>query len=327
MFWWTLWLACTGKALDSSTPEEISPTWRVVEENLPQGVLMSVWGGTDDDVWVVGGQYDQGFVLRGSGDTWTEVPIPEQTPLLNWVHGLSSEDVWVAGLSGALIHWNGREWTDHSLDITESFWGVFVQSSDRVIAVGGESRWGGETARIYFYDGQSWTETDLPAEWQGASNLFKASYVDDQFWMVGASGASLFGTEQGVTSVPTGMTTDLITVHKHENREEGVVVGGRGTGLIATISSGQLQSVQQFPAGLNGVYALGDGRAVVVGERGYGAIYDIETGDTTEITSVTLDVLHATFVDSSSVDQKPAGESSSDQLIRSNEVLKSHETM
>ena len=73
---------------------------------------MSIWEAGEYDIWVVGGQADKGLVLRCqteecTREDWLDVPVPEGTPLLNWVHGIDSNNVWVGGLSGTLLFWNG----------------------------------------------------------------------------------------------------------------------------------------------------------------------------------------------------------------------------
>ena len=77
-----------------------------------------------------------------------------------------------------------------------------------------------------------------------------------------------------------------------------VIVGGRGTGILTTVMQQQLGEVYPCPAGLNGVHVFAEDRAFVVGERGYAASMDINDGSIVEWPSITLDVLHATFVDS-----------------------------
>ena len=132
-------------------------SFSVAVDNAPEGGLWSAWGPSPDDVWIVGGQADQGVVLRGSGDTFESLGVPEGTPLLNWVHGTSSNDVWIGGLSGTLLHWNGSEWSDYSVDVEEAFWGVYAVSPNEAYAVGGLSGWGGETRIAMRFDGTEWT--------------------------------------------------------------------------------------------------------------------------------------------------------------------------
>ena len=298
---WIL-LACTAKEIDSgkdtsendsAAVEEQEPVWTVVEENFSGGALMSIWG-ADDALWVVGGQFDQGLVLRKIGEAFEEISVPEGTPLLNWVHGTSSQDLWVAGLSGTILHWDGTAWQDYSIDIAEAIWGIH-QSGDSVYCVGGTSAWGGEYAKMFHLDGEQFTEIALPSEYEGLTNLYKVGYWSEQFWAIGASG-TLIAIDDGIpTAVPTGIATDLVTIHENK------IVGGRGVGLVSSLQDGALTEPVQMPAGLNGVFQYEENKLIVVGERGYAAFFDANAGTYAEIPSVTLDILHATWVDSEGI--------------------------
>ena len=298
----SLWIliACTAKkvdlgedtsANDSTFVEEQEPIWVIVEEDYSAGVLMSIWGTADAELWVVGGQFDQGLVLRKIGEAFEEMPVPEGTPLLNWVHGTSAQDLWVVGLSGTILHWDGSEWQDYSLDIEEAIWGIH-QNGDSVYCVGGESRWGGSDAKIFHLEGEQFTEIEIPSEYGSLSNLYKVGYWENKFWAVGTSGALIEMGDGEPTAVPTGIATDLVTIHDNQ------IVGGRGVGLVTNLEDGALTTGVQMPAGLNGVFQYEPNQLIVVGERGYGAFFDVNVGTYQEIPSVTLDILHATWVDS-----------------------------
>jgi hypothetical protein len=300
MFLLILYISCDGKTTDTADPLIIQDTsdstpsieWDVAKENAPEGLFMSAWAFSDDDIWIVGGQVDSGLVLRGATDQWEPLELPQDTPLLNWVNGTSNTDIWVGGLQGTLLHWNGSAWEDHSLDIEEAIWGIYAVSATDVIAVGGESKWGGSVATIAHYDGSEWANIDLPDELSDASNLFKVSHDGSQYWIVGAEGALITGDGESFEALPSGITTDLITVHHNGERTQ--IVGGRGTGLVIDIDlNGNLSSPVQAITGLNGVHIIDDSQSFVVGERGYGAFYS--NGQFEEIEAITVDVLHATF--------------------------------
>ena len=297
---WLLLFACTSKESDSGLnsekdtgteavdAEELS--WEVVEAGLSQGVLMSIWESDDGTLWMVGGQFDQGVVLRENGDSFEEVALPEETPLLNWIHGESSEDFWVGGLSGTILHWDGANWQDYSVEMDEAIWGIH-QAGSSVFCVGGESRWGGEEAKIFYLENEQFTEMSLPSEYENLGNLFKIGHWNEQFWAIGAAGSLISITGGVPVAVPTGISADLVTIHQDQ------IVGGRGVGLITSLENDGLADPVQIPAGLNGVIQYETGHSIIVGERGYGALYDASTQEYQEILSVTLDVLHAVWVD------------------------------
>ena len=71
--------------------------------------------------------------------------MPDETPLLNGFME-SQVNIWVGGLYGTLLHWNGSEWSDHSQDVQTVE--IFVRDEE-VVAVGGESKWGGTQGFVW----------------------------------------------------------------------------------------------------------------------------------------------------------------------------------
>jgi hypothetical protein len=283
-----------GDSGDSGSPGP-AIAWSPVVSDDARGAWLSVWGSAADDVWIVGGQPESGVVLRGSGSDFTEVVLPREVPILNWVHGTGADDVWIGGVSGTLLHWDGSDWTDHSLGVEEAVWGVFAVAPDDVYAVGGESAWGGETALARHYDGTSWSEVVVPDELSAPSNLFKVHAVSPtEVWAIGVGGVAMVGSGTSFAPAPTGVAADLVTA----NASHGplVVVGGRGTGVIMEADgAGGLASSVQAGAGLNGVMVYPSGVAVVVGELGYSGLFDLETDELTDVLGSSNDVLHATW--------------------------------
>ena len=120
--------ACTSSSEDTSftdpskdVVEDELLDWHISVENDERGAFLSAWSPKEDEIWVVGGLPSTGVVLKGNKDIgWTEVALPENTPLLNWIHGTSETDIWVGGLYGSILHWNGSEWFDHSQEVEEA---------------------------------------------------------------------------------------------------------------------------------------------------------------------------------------------------------------
>lgn len=267
--------------------------WQVVAEDVDDGWFLSVWGASQQDVWVVGGEPDAGVVWRGAEDDWSSMDLPPDTPLLNWVHGTSETDVWLAGISGTLLHWDGTAWTDHSQPVEEAFWGVYARSTTEVYAVGGQSRFGGEEAVAYAFDGTDWTALPLPVEHDGLTSWFKVHDDGTDMWAIGARGAAMRESEEGWIAAPTGVSSDLVTANRGDSGPM-VVVGGRGTGSVYLAESGALSTSTPAPAGLNGVQSYGE-VAVVVGEAGYAGTYEIGTSSLIPANSPTDEILHATW--------------------------------
>ncbi len=284
----------TGDGGDSGTTGP-AIDWSPAITADARGAWLSVWGSSADDVWIVGGQPDAGVVLRGSGDQFSPVVLPVTVPILNWVHGTGPDDVWVGGIAGTLLHWDGATWTDHSQPVEEAIWGLYALAPDDVYAVGGASAWGGSTALALHYDGTAWTALDIPAQLEGPTNLFKVHAVSpDEVWAIGVGGVAMVGAGTSFAAAPTGIAADLVTA----NAAHGplVVVGGRGTGVILEADgAGGLQRTVQAGAGLNGVMVYPSGTAVVVGELGYSGLYSIADDTLDEVLGSTSDVLHATW--------------------------------
>ncbi|MFT6146444.1 MAG: hypothetical protein ACJAZO_004334 [Myxococcota bacterium] len=260
----------------------------------PEGALLSVWGPSADDVWIAGGQPEAGVIFRGSGSTFETMSVPADTPMLNWVHGTGADDVWVGGLSGTMLHWDGTDWTDHSEPIDEAIWGLYARRPDDVWFVGGESRWGGDTARVLHYDGLSMRPVELPAELGDVPNMFKVHDDGSRMWFVGAGGAAAYETEEGLRPAATGFSGDLVTANLGM-ADRLIVVGGRGTGNVFQQDGERLTELTTTPAGLNGVVGLPD-HALVVGETGFMGMVDRSDGTVTLIEVPTRDILHAVWI-------------------------------
>lgn len=269
--------------------------WQILIDNDEAGAWLSAWGTSEDDVWVVGGQPEVGAIRRGPIDDLQLVSLPVQVPLLNWVHGTSEDDVWVGGVQGTLLHWDGAAWSDRSVEIEEAIWGVYAVSPTEVYAVGGQSGFGGQDAVLLRLEGEAWVPIDLPPQAEGLSNLFKVHHDGTDLWMVGFQGVALRGDGETMAAVPTGTTADLVTANRPLEGGPLVVVGGRGTGVIAEVDGERLAVTTQTQAGLNGVQVYPSGNAVVVGEAGFSALYGTDSDSLTEVLPITQAVLHATW--------------------------------
>ena len=82
--------------------------------------LWGVWGAAPDDLWAVGGNgraEGQATILRYDGTTWRTVPVPDLERSNVWaffkVWGTGADDVWIVGQRGAVLQWNGTDFTEH----------------------------------------------------------------------------------------------------------------------------------------------------------------------------------------------------------------------
>ena len=151
-------------------------------------------------------------------------------------------------------------------------------------------RWGGEQAKIFHLENEQFVEISLPTEYEGLGNLFKIGYWDDTFWAIGAAGSLISIEDNVATAIPTGLSIDSDNDSSRSNRR------WKRRRIATTLDDDGLSEPVQIPAGLNGVFQYEVGHSIVVGERGYGALYDVNTQEYQELPSITLDVLHAVWV-------------------------------
>lgn len=295
------WLVLGGCASGAAGVEDGPLSWEVVVDDDDRGMLMSAWGAPGEPAWVVGGSLTGGgvaFRLDPDG-ALSEVDLPDQTAMLTWVHGRSADDVWLAGLYGTLLHWDGQDWTDRSWDVEEAFWGVHAGPDGTVVAVGGPFRQVGSAPVIARGDRSTGLEAvAIPDELADfTDNLFKVHHDGvDRFLAVGAGGVALsLGSTGEASALATGTARDLVTVHGVG--DDLVGVGGRGTGGLFEWNGAAWEEVGATPAGVSGVHVLPDGHAVVVGENGYAGRWLRPGATVVESAPVTTDLLHAVWVD------------------------------
>ncbi len=289
---------CNGAKTDTDTGTEtgetpVPPQWSIIESADTRGAWLRahIPSDTPETVWMIGGQPEMGAIVTGNHTQgFTTLELPSGTPLLNWGDG-TSDNLWVGGLGGTILQWDGNAWHDHSLEIEEAIWGLFVHDDGSVVVVGGSSRWGGDHAVIYEWRNELWTEWALPEEVTSLPNLFKVTHDGSHYWMVGSAGTVLYGENTDIVALPTGITTDIITAIA--NPQTGVeLVGGRGTGIYLQGKNGTLSDTTQLIAGINGISTTISGdTSLVVGEMGYASFR--QDSSWTEVTPVTTHILHA----------------------------------
>lgn len=280
-------IGCSEKIADTSTVDEMEPHWMVIESADPRGAWLRAFS-TSEHTWIVGGQPEQGAILQGNPISGFEMfALPNNTPLLNWADG-TEDNLWVGGLNGTILHWNGSEWTDHSQEIEEAIWGLVVVDNE-VVAVGGTSRWGGEIGVVYHWNGNVWTSLPVPPELSNVTNFFKVTHDGERYWVIGASGSAMYGEGDTWTAVPTGITQDLITIISPQD-DHIEIVGGRGTGVYATGSIDGIEFQAPIIAGINGIAHI-DTQRLLVGELGYSVLLQEDTS--VEIPAVTSHILHS----------------------------------
>lgn len=251
------------------------PTWDVVVEEQP-GALLSVWGTTADDVWIVGADAADGtgpIVFHQSGGELERVPTGETEGDLWWVYGFVDGPVFMGGSGGLILRYSGGTFEKMATPATAKVvFGLWGASPSDMWAVGGEAGSGGGFA--WRLSGDTWTpEPSLPAEVPTTGALWKIHGTSaDQAWIVGSNGLSFEWNGSTLTEGSTGVGSSLFTVYG--NAERYVAVGGLASGIIVeNDGSGWTDATPDpLPDSLTGVTLDGQGGGIAVGF--YGSVYE-----------------------------------------------------
>lgn len=106
--------------------------------------VWGIWGAVPDDVWVVGGDPNvgMGFIWRDRGEGLEAVDLPAEVPSPSaWykVWGTGREDVWFCGVDGALLHYDGEEFSEVDAATRRPLLTIHGRSDGSLItAVGGQ---------------------------------------------------------------------------------------------------------------------------------------------------------------------------------------------
>jgi hypothetical protein len=246
--------------------------WAVVAQfGTGTGALMSVWGPSPSELYVVGGQPEPGGgrMLRGHDATWESESLPAGVAMLNWVYGVDGS-VWSVGLGGAIIR-RGADgvWVSEASPTDRTLWGVWGASADELWAVGGDGVTD-DPVLLRRDPAGVWTLVALPELHSSgdAHALFKVwGSAADDVWIVGDAGAALHYDGLAWTAIPDPSGIDLISVWG--SASEGVIaVGGRANARIVRWVDGAWLGEVAGEPGLNGVWVDPAGGATLVGLQG-----------------------------------------------------------
>lgn len=267
--------------------------WSKAFDEKGIGALSSVWGSGPDDVFMVGGQLQQGEVYHFDGNVWRAMRVPE-IPFLVWCFGFGPDDVFAVGMGGGAMHYDGSEWTRLDTGVTEALWGVWGNSPDDLWMVGGDT-----ALIILHYDGRRFTRVSAPDNDRNAESLYKVWGIGDRLFAVGSFGVFCEYKEGVWHQVDAGddAIEDFISLWGTDEANI-VAVGGRITARIATYD-GQTWTTRELLSspGLNAVFMDKTRSAVCGGVGGFVGIFDPTTGEMTpEDTGADLDI-HAIWGD------------------------------
>lgn len=289
--------AASGEASTSAPTTGGADGWTVaLQTDTDRGALLSVWGPAPDDVYAVGGQWtpptdSRGLLVHWDGAAWTELPLPDGTPMLHWVFGTGG-DLWTVGRDGAALRREGDTWTPHATGVAEILWGIWGAAPDDLWTVGGDGV--DDDPVLVHWDGAAWTPTPLP-DTGASTGLFKIWGTGPaDITAVGDRGLALHYDGAAWTVEPTDDLADLISVWGRAPGEQ-LAVGGRANGRLARWDGAAWTGVTLPIPGLSGVWMDPDGLATVVGMQG--TIGRVAPGalELTPEDSPTLLLLHAVY--------------------------------
>jgi photosystem II stability/assembly factor-like uncharacterized protein len=112
---------------------------------------------------------------------------------------LSSTDGWAVGDGGAIIHWNGSDWSNVSSSITTDLYSIQMLSSTDGWAVG-------KVAAILHWDGSVWNPVNSPSY----GSLYSISMLTStDGWAVGDEGAIIHWNGSVWSNVASSITNPL----------------------------------------------------------------------------------------------------------------------
>lgn len=263
---------------DPAAPADEERPWEAAFD-ASDGWLLNVGGATTDDLYAVGGHPMGGRVQHYDGTAWGPGGPSFGTPLLNWVHAFSADDVVMVGSRGAVLRFDGLTWTRDQTPTDHDLWGVWGAASDDLWAVGGNGREEGQ-ATILRWDGVAWTQVEPPAlERPQVWAWFKVwGSGPDDVYIVGQRGAVLHWDGAALTELFVGAADDLIAVWG-TGPDLVVAVGGRANGLISVWDGTTWETHDLAPVpGLNGVWMRGP-VAHVGGVLGTLGSFDTRSGE------------------------------------------------
>jgi len=246
-------------------------SWQLVQRELP-GALLSVWGASSTDVWIVGADARDGtgpIVLHYEGGAFERLQTGQTQGDLWWVFGFSGGPVYMGGAGGVILRYEGGTFTKMTTPTTDTVFGIWGSAPDDVWAVGGTVDSNGFAWRL---QGDAWVEgPSFPVDVSGAAiwKIFGTSKSDA--WLVGSSGMSFHWDGAALTVGQTGVGSSLFTVHANARRY--VAVGGLATGIIVENEGSGWAAApgDAAPYGVTGVSLAADDRGVAVGQ--YGSVY------------------------------------------------------
>ena len=170
----------------------------------PTDYLEAVDATGPSNAWAVGwgstspfGGTAIGITVRWNGSAWSQVPIPQPSPIMLFgVEALSPTDVWAVGhtyVGGPhwiplILHWDGATWTRATLPVFPSggqVRDIVALSPTNIYAVGLDGEGFNAQSLVLHWDGVSWTQQAAPRPRVGPKLYGAAAVSPSTVWGVG----------------------------------------------------------------------------------------------------------------------------------------------
>lgn len=173
--------------------------------------LLSVWGSSIDDVWVVGGRSELSgapAVLRYQDGSWRREDPGVTGVDLWWVFGFPDGGVFFGGSEGTILRYRGSSFERMQTPRAGTIFGMWGASADDLWAVGDG---GLDAAIVWHFDGSQWMEVAQPAG--VPRRVFKVhGRASDDVWMSCADGSALRWNGATLERQLTGATSPLFSI-------------------------------------------------------------------------------------------------------------------
>ena len=152
--------------------------WRAVPDPTPALLVWRIWALSTREAWAVGDA-----TLRWNGTAWSDVSdaLPVSSAGLGGVSGSSDDDIWLVGLGGTIVHWDGASWSVVPGGTSADLTAVWAGSPRDAWAVG-------ENGTIVRWNGSNWTQEESGTE-VTLADVWGSSPAD--VWIVGDQGTVL----------------------------------------------------------------------------------------------------------------------------------------
>ncbi len=208
--------------------------------NLPPAAILSIWGSSDTDVWMVGSDDGTGpVVLHWDGSAWSRIETGS-TGDLWWVSSPGGDIVYMSGEGGRMLTYSRSAGTFTEEVITNAAYKLFGNwgtSDTDMYAVGGDIQ-GNLDGVILHNDGTGWTEvatTPVAPDGIGKRQAFKIwGSATDDVWVVGTRALVMHWDGATWEHVPEPLysSTPLTTV-AGSGPDDVWAVGGFGNAAVA----------------------------------------------------------------------------------------------